>query len=595
MPVIVDGQIVKPEAAQPVINKPLPPMPGPAPSGKKTTSLVLFYQYVEPKWTDKEWKEALKYVIALGNRIGVCGRGRCAAEGLNCTLTGPPEAIRGFCNGLREWKPALFNNTDFKITDHVDASHGFKALTIRRTDELVAYGLADERAPSLEKSEALHVEADQYHDLMKDPDAVIIDVRNAYESAIGHFQPPPGGAKLIDPKMRNSHEFPKWLNAPETKKELHGKKVLMYCTGGIRCERASALMDVLTKTSEGSFETAGPPIMVRGGIERYMKTFPEGGFWKGKNYLFDRRLEQVPEAKDEKALEKDVESWCASCHQPYGIYRGQFTCAGVLPMPIGKCGVPVIVCATCQKKSWLDKEALRCPLCEEGYVPPTTAPNVIALKRKFEEKHGGDSAPATSGGAADGDAAGVMDSNGSRSKRAKREAKAAAAPPSTRLFVGGLPFTTCATDVRRALSEACNGADGAAAGASYSSYSSPVGPSECVAAIRWLTDHSTNLFYGSAFVEVHSLEAAKAIVAKAAEPPPAQPPPEADDGTKKKKKKSDKVGNLRRGVKPEATSATKGGIVIGGRKLRIHFSPPRDGDAPITQKEERERPPCGGP
>ena len=79
---------------------------------------------------------------------------------------------------------------------------------------------------------------------MANPNAVIIDVRNAYESAIGHFQPPPGGATFIDPRMRNSIEFPKWLNAPETQAQLQGKQVLMYCTGGIRCERASALLDL---------------------------------------------------------------------------------------------------------------------------------------------------------------------------------------------------------------------------------------------------------------------------------------------------------------------------------------------------------------
>lgn len=60
---------------------------------------------------------------------------------------------------------------------------------------------------------------------LKLSEQVIIDVRNAYESAIGHFAPPEGGAELIDPKMRNSHEFPKWLNAPETKQKLQGKKV----------------------------------------------------------------------------------------------------------------------------------------------------------------------------------------------------------------------------------------------------------------------------------------------------------------------------------------------------------------------------------
>ena len=55
------------------------------------------------------------------------------------------------------------------------------------------------------------------------------DVRNAYESDIGHFNPPEGGAKLLDPKMRTSADFPKWLNAPETKAQLKDKTVMMYC------------------------------------------------------------------------------------------------------------------------------------------------------------------------------------------------------------------------------------------------------------------------------------------------------------------------------------------------------------------------------
>jgi predicted sulfurtransferase len=85
-----------------------------------------------------------------------------------------------------------------------------------------------DKAPSLKKFAGTHLEADEYHMAMQDPNTVIIDVRNAYESAIGAFQPPKGGAKLIDPKMRNSVEFPKWLNSKGTQDELHGKKVLMY-------------------------------------------------------------------------------------------------------------------------------------------------------------------------------------------------------------------------------------------------------------------------------------------------------------------------------------------------------------------------------
>ena len=85
-----------------------------------------------------------------------------------------------------------------------------------------------DKAPSLQKFAGTHLEADEYHQAMQDPETVIIDVRNAYESAIGSFQPPEGGAKLIDPRMRNSIEFPKWLNSKKTQDELNGKKVLMY-------------------------------------------------------------------------------------------------------------------------------------------------------------------------------------------------------------------------------------------------------------------------------------------------------------------------------------------------------------------------------
>ena len=89
-------------------------------------------------------------------------------------------------------------------------------------------------------------------------DTVVIDVRNAYESAIGHFNPPPTGAKLIDPKMRHSGDFPRWLNQPETQEQLKGKRVMMYCTGGIRCERASAFLNELTEVCD-KFDTQVRP------------------------------------------------------------------------------------------------------------------------------------------------------------------------------------------------------------------------------------------------------------------------------------------------------------------------------------------------
>jgi predicted sulfurtransferase len=213
------------ENCRSVAFKDLPPIP----EGAETQGcILLFYQYAEPAWSKKEHKKAIKKIIELGEKLNVTGRGRVAPEGANCTLSGTPGDIRSFCYGLRQWNP-LFRETDFKLTDFVPKNKLFKSLSIRKTEELVAYGLAGEKAPSLQKFAGTHLEADEYHSAMTEKDTVIVDVRNAYESAIGSFNPPEGGAELIDPKMRNSIEFPKWLNDPKTKQKLNGKKVLMYC------------------------------------------------------------------------------------------------------------------------------------------------------------------------------------------------------------------------------------------------------------------------------------------------------------------------------------------------------------------------------
>jgi predicted sulfurtransferase len=88
-------------------------------------------------------------------------------EGLNCTLTGGARAVRAFCQGLRDWKPSIFRETDFKISDCEKPEALFKALTIRKTDELVAYGLGGAKAPQLVHNKTRHVEAHEYHAMME--------------------------------------------------------------------------------------------------------------------------------------------------------------------------------------------------------------------------------------------------------------------------------------------------------------------------------------------------------------------------------------------------------------------------------------------
>lgn len=224
-----DEEVLIIENCRSVAFRDLPPVPQGADDGERGT-ILLMYQYKEPVWSKQEHKKALKKIIELGQTHNISGRGRVAPEGVNFTLSGSPHDVRAFCNSLRAWDP-IFLETDFKLTDFIPKSKLFKSLSIRKTEELVAYGLAGEKAPSLKTFSGTHLEADEYHKAMMDKDTVIVDVRNAYESSIGSFQPPEGGAELIDPKMRNSIEFPKWLNDPATQEKLNGKKVLMYCTG----------------------------------------------------------------------------------------------------------------------------------------------------------------------------------------------------------------------------------------------------------------------------------------------------------------------------------------------------------------------------
>ena len=435
-------------------NRPLPAPPENLPPNCCT--ICLFYQYKEPAWKSKEHKAALNKVTDFAKIYNVTGRGRCAPEGLNCTLTASANDIRAFCYALRDWDPS-FNETDFKLEDGVDNKHRFRTFTLRKVDELVGYALDGIKAPSLNRHAGKHLEATDYHKQMQQKDTVIIDVRNAYESDIGHFQPPEGGAELLDPKMRTSQDFPKWLNAPATKEKLKNKTVMMYCTGGIRCERATALLNQITD-AEDDFKTKDV-VMVRGGIERYLKTFKQGGYWKGKNYLFDKRMEQAPPEKSQEALESEIDSKCCLCQKPCSQYRGQHKCSRTIPSSGLPCAVPVIVCIECQKTATDEPQSLACPLCVKGYQTPETAPDLVGQKRKLGliQKGGKDIVTGL--------------------KLVKKNSMV-----SQRLFVGKLPLTTTASKLRQAFGDAN------------------------IETVQWIIDHETNAFYGSAFCKMASID-----------------------------------------------------------------------------------------
>jgi hypothetical protein len=318
-----------------------------------------------------------------------------------------------------------------------------------------------------------------------------LQVRNQYETAIGTIKPPPGGAKLIDPKLRNSHEWPKWLATKETQQLLHGKKVMMFCTGGIRCERAAALVNqmavassnVISKKSHDvsqtemnwnsstSFDTphSFQPLSVshmQGGIERYLKTFPKGGYWTGKNYLFDKRMEQLPELKENEVVEHEVavemKAKCCRCQRPWTSYRGKYKCSQTL------CDVPVLVCDSCHIQLSKDPEksiSLQCELCRQGYRAPQHVPDLVALRltaEKFinEKPHQGQN-----------NIKGAEDNNKSLTQRPDRILC------SDRLFLSRLPLNVRRSQIQEWLQTP-------------------------ILHMHWLTDKDSGSFYGSCIVQI---------------------------------------------------------------------------------------------
>lgn len=338
---------------------------------RKVISIALFYQYVRPLWSEARKKACMDLVEehCRLNRIG--GRVRVGQEGINATVSGVASDLRGFAEALRGFDDH-FKNTDFKYLDNLPLDRAFNELKVMPVNEIVYYGIApeEELGPG-----GVHLDPVEYHKKLGQDNTVVIDVRNNYEYEIGRFekQQGVGGAECINPCMRKSTDFPAWISSEETKKKLAGKEVLMYCTGGVRCERASALL----KKEVG--DSVRGVYQLHGGIEKYMQTFSDGGYWKGKNFVFDKReavgaenfngvggvLAVEPKKKKRKSganesNEKesdDVLGQCCHCHKKWDRYIGKKKCK--------MCGVPVLLCQDCctNRVDKLPTTTLRCALC----------------------------------------------------------------------------------------------------------------------------------------------------------------------------------------------------------------------------------------
>lgn len=210
-----------------------------------------------------------------------------ASEGVNGTVSGPRESIDQLLGFLQ--RDERLNGIEYK--ESLGESQPFYRMKVKLKKEIVTMGVEgiDPR-----QSVGTYVEAKDWNSLISDPDVILIDTRNGYEIEVGTFE------NALDPKTESFREFPEYV-AKNLDASKH-KKVAMFCTGGIRCEKSTAFM------KEQGFDEV---YHLKGGILKYLEEVPEQeSLWRGECFVFDNRVTVNHQ------LEKGTYDLCHGCRFP---------------------------------------------------------------------------------------------------------------------------------------------------------------------------------------------------------------------------------------------------------------------------------------
>jgi UPF0176 protein len=195
----------------------------------------------------------------------LCGTLLLAPEGINGTLAGSEADVAAMLDILTQRTGLLSDNVKFSFT----AEKPFKRLKIRLKREIITF----KQSTDLDTI-GTYVAPEEWNALLADPDVVVLDTRNRYETELGTF----AGAQ--DPKIDTFTQFADYVR--ENLNPAQHKKIAMYCTGGIRCEKASAYM--LAKGFSQVYH-------LKGGILKYLETIPPAqSKWQGECFVFDQRI-----------------------------------------------------------------------------------------------------------------------------------------------------------------------------------------------------------------------------------------------------------------------------------------------------------------
>jgi len=214
-----------------------------------------------------------------------------AREGINGTIAGSPDDIHAILHFLRTDPTFEGKFADLEHKESYADEHPFYRMKVKLKKEIVTMGV-----PSVNPNNTVgtYVKPEDWNALISDPDVILLDTRNDYEVHIGTFK----GA--IDPKTTTFREFPEYV-AQNLDKTKH-KKVAMFCTGGIRCEKASSYM------LEQGFDEV---YHLQGGILKYLETVPEEqSLWQGECFVFDQRVAV------KHGLEVGEYDQCYACRMP---------------------------------------------------------------------------------------------------------------------------------------------------------------------------------------------------------------------------------------------------------------------------------------
>ena len=286
-------------------------------------SIAAFYKFVA--FTTEQVQTVREALEGFAKARGLRGLIVLGGEGLNATVAGEPGVIRD----LKALVCELVSDPELQFKDSQADKLPFARFKVDLRAEIIttkdpllsAQGLQTPQTSQTSQvsqvPQGTHLTPSEWHQMMEsDPDVVVVDTRNDYETEIGVFE----GA--LDPKIKKFSEFKEFVERDGLPKH---KKLLMYCTGGIRCEKA--VPDVQRLGYENVYQ-------LQGGILRYLEEYPEG-FFKGECFVFDHRV-----AVDNKLQPSKLYKLCPHCGNP-----GQESISCV------NCGEGAIICHRCMPQS----------------------------------------------------------------------------------------------------------------------------------------------------------------------------------------------------------------------------------------------------